>query len=450
VLTSDQVTGEQRLKTALVRDAAGFSALRQEWDDLYRGCPSATPFSSWEWLYSWWEVYGEGKYGLRLITLREEGGLLVGLLPLMVRRRRLLLLGDSPRALYWYVWTPYKDVLVREGWERPVARVGAQALKEMGGWWVADLQELMPQAAAWGLFRSWEGPQRSFSLTEYFLIRTDSWEELLSSLSRNLRSIVRRTLRRAEEDGLRREPAGAEEAERAARILVALHRELLVERRIDPEDLTPKSQAFIERVARRMTAREIGRISEFRRADGELLVSQFLVFDKDFVGVYMVGASKEASRRYQFMTLCNWDAVDVACSRDNAYVSWMMGNEGDKLRWATEVVSSQRMILGRTLALWVPYAGYYILYDRYYALRAEVQVYVHSEDAPHWIRNATRRYYALVEYVHSDDAPRWIQRATEGYYELRSKYGYGWLGYQYELARARREIRRSNDTSRLD
>jgi CelD/BcsL family acetyltransferase involved in cellulose biosynthesis len=194
----------QRLHSAVLRDTRGFASHREEWDELYESCPSATPFQSWEWLYSWWEVYGEGRYGLRLITLRDAGGLLVGLLPLMVRRQpslgRLLLLGGDKMTLYSDVMTPYKDVLVREGWEEPVAQAGARALKEMGGWQVADLQELMPEAAAWDIFGKWEELKTSVPITDYVLIRADSWEELLSSLSRNLRSIARRTLRHAEQD----------------------------------------------------------------------------------------------------------------------------------------------------------------------------------------------------------------------------------------------------------
>jgi CelD/BcsL family acetyltransferase involved in cellulose biosynthesis len=89
----------RRLRAAVVRDTEGYASLREEWDGLYRSCPSATPFSSWEWLYSWWEAYEEGHYGLRLITLRNESGLLVGLLPLMMARRGLLL-GDGARILY--------------------------------------------------------------------------------------------------------------------------------------------------------------------------------------------------------------------------------------------------------------------------------------------------------------------------------------------------------------
>jgi Acetyltransferase (GNAT) domain len=435
-------TGERRLHSAILRDAGDFRSLREEWDGLYRSCPSATPFSSWEWLYSWWEAYEEG-YKLRLITLRDpESGLLVGLLPLMVRRGRLLLLGGDRLTLYNPI-TPYKDVLIREGWEKPVARAGARALKEMGGWQVADLQELMPQAAAWDIFRHWDGSKTSVPITDYLLMHAAPWEELLSSLSRKLRKTARRTLRHAEQDGLRCEPAEPEDAERAARTLVELHRELWQGRRIDPEDLTPRYEAFLQAAARRMSARGIGRISEFWR-DGQVLVSQFLLFDKDFVGAYVIGASEEASRRYQLETLTNWDAIEVARSRGSACVSSMFYASWDKLRWADEVVSSHRAILGRTRAFWVPYAGCHVLRQRYYTLLSEAQVYVHSEGAPRWIKKATEGYYALLSYPYSESAPRWVKSATERYYALRHEYGYYALRYKYELAQARRQIRRSN------
>jgi CelD/BcsL family acetyltransferase involved in cellulose biosynthesis len=419
------------LDTKVLTEANDFVALEGEWDELYENCPRATPFQSWAWLYSWWEVYGEGSYGLRLITLRDADGLLVGLLPMMVRSKRLLLLGDLVGG---GLSTPYKDVLVREGWEELVAEAGTRALKGLGGWWVADLQELMPEAAAWNLFRKWDGLRTSLPITDYVLIHAKPWEELLASLSRKLRGSVRRTLRRAEEDGLRCEPAGLQDAEQAARTLVALHRELWQGRRIDPEHLTRRYEAFMEAAARRTTERGIGRISEFRRDDA-VLVSQHLLFDKDFVGAYRIGASREASWRYQFDTLCNWDAINVARGRGSAYVSFMDGPSQHKLRWADEVVASHRVILGRTLASWIPYAGYHALRDGYYAL----QSYVHSEGAPGWVKKATEAYYTLQSYVHSEDAPRWVKKATDSYYALRHEYGYHALLYKYAARRLRKE-----------
>src|SRR5918999_86631 len=73
------------LEVAVLEDAREFAALEEEWNDLYRNSPLATPFQSWAWLYSWWEYYEEG-YELRLITVRDED-LLVGLMPLMLKRR---------------------------------------------------------------------------------------------------------------------------------------------------------------------------------------------------------------------------------------------------------------------------------------------------------------------------------------------------------------------------
>jgi hypothetical protein len=422
----------------VLRDTADFASLEGEWDDLYQSCPSATPFQSWAWLYSWWEVYGEGSYGLRLITLRDRDGLLVGLLPLMVRRGRLLLLGDLVGG---GLSTPYKDVLVREGWEGQVAQAATRALRELGGWWVADLRELRPEAAAWELLGNWEGPrttQTSGGIGDFVLIHAKPWEELLASLSRNARKSARRTLRRLKEDGVRYESAGLEDVERAAHKQVVLNRELWQGRHIAPDLLTPRYEAFMEAAARRMTERGIGRISEFW-GDGKVLVSQFLVFDKDFVGAYVIGASEEACHRYQFNTLSIWDAMNVAYGRNAAYVSLMNYAVQEKLRWADEVVSSHRVILGRTLASWIPYAGYHTLRDGYYGLSSKAQLYVHSEDAPGWLKKATHGYYALQSYVHSEDAPRWVKKATHGYYTLRQEYGYHALLYKHATRRLSKE-----------
>jgi hypothetical protein len=428
---------QRRLETAVLSDASDFDSLEGEWDELYESCPRATPFQSWAWLYSWWEIYGEG-YELRLITVRD-GDLLVGLLPLMVRRGRLLLLGDLVSG---GLSTPYKDLLAREGWEERVAQAAVGALRELGGWWVADLRQLLPQAAVWGLFQVWDGPRISLHITGNLFTRASSWEELLTSLSAKARKSVRSTLRRLEKDGVRYEPAGpGDDAERAARRLVALHRELWQGRRIEPERSTPRYEAFMVAAARRTTARGIGRISEFWRGDA-VVVSQFVLFDKDFVGAYVIGASREASRRYQFNTLSIWDAMNVARGRSTPYVSLMNYAIQEKLRWADEVVPSYRVILPRNWSFWIPYAAYHALRDGYHSLRSEAQLYALSEGAPRWLKKATDHYYALQSYVYSEEAPRWVKKATDGYWALRSKYGYGWLRYKYELARARRETRK--------
>jgi CelD/BcsL family acetyltransferase involved in cellulose biosynthesis len=76
--------------------------------------------------------------------VRDDKGLLVGLVPLMLERKmgfgRLLCIGTGQ--------SDYLDMLVREGWEKPFAEAGIRALAGMGPRYVADLQQMRPSAAA--------------------------------------------------------------------------------------------------------------------------------------------------------------------------------------------------------------------------------------------------------------------------------------------------------------
>ena len=373
---------------SVIEDTLAFAALEEEWEDLYGNAPLVTPFQSWAWLYSWWEFYGEG-YELRLVTMRDQKtGLLVGLMPLMLERKggfgRLLFIGTGP--------TNYQDLLARQGWEAWVSEVGRQALEQMDDWHVVDLQPLRPEAAAWGIFEGWAGPRTRLWQDNSPVIDARPWDELLGSLSRNLRSTARRTLRRAEADSVRSELVGTDEAEQAARRLVALSREQWRERwrETGPEHWTRRFEAHLQTAISRMTARGLGAISELRRG-GEAIVSHFLIFGRNYIGVYMLGAGQQALQRYQFSTLLIWDGVSIARGRNSKLLDLGAGKEPYKQRWSSETIPTCRMILGRSSISYGPYAGYH-------ALRSRIKRYLYySEDAPLWIRNASD-IYRIVKY----------------------------------------------------
>jgi len=69
-----------------VVDPALFRSLRGEWQDLFSRCPRATPFNSWDWLFSWWQAYGAGR-PLRVVLVRVDGTL-VGIAPLYIGQER--------------------------------------------------------------------------------------------------------------------------------------------------------------------------------------------------------------------------------------------------------------------------------------------------------------------------------------------------------------------------
>ena len=383
------------LRAEILTSAGEFAALEEEWEDLHRQCPRATPFQSWSWLYSWWEAYGED-YELRLVTVRDGRGLLVGLAPLMLKYRfgftKLLLVGTGP--------TDYLDMLIRERWEDQVSEVLARTLREIDPWQVADLHQLRPGAASWEICRHWDGPQLRAWQDSFPVVDVRPWGELLQSLSSNLRSTVRRSLRRFEADGGRCELAGVDDAEAAAKRLVTISREQWQDRWLDtgPEHWTSRSESLIVAAARRMTARELGGISEFWQ-DGEVIISDFWVSGQDFIGTYMLGASREALQRYQWSSLYIWDALNIARTKNCGYLDLLRGEEPYKLRWSSRISPSHRLILGRNLASWATYAGYH-------ALRSKARRYVQSESAPRWIGGAVTearvlRRYGVINYIRS-------------------------------------------------
>ena len=231
----------------------------------------------------------------------------------------------------------------------------------------------------------------------------------------HMEAAVRRiaALRRAEADGVHSELVDPHGAGRAARRLVALNRESRQGRYIGPEHLSMRFESFISAAARRMTAKGLGGISEFRR-DGEVIISHFLVFGRDFIGQYMIGAGQEAFQRYQFSSLGIRDAVDVAHERDIGHFSLLRGEEPYKLLWNPRIVPNHRVILGRNMVRWAPYAGYY-------ALRSGVVRYVKSERSPTWMKDVPDKYrrlrYGVARYVKSERAPRWIRDITANWFK---------------------------------
>src|SRR5215203_3690479 len=372
---------------SIVEDARTFAALEKEWDDLYNSSAQATPFQSWAWLYSWWESYGED-YELRLVTVRDGRDLLVGLAPLMLEYKR----GFSKLLFVGTGLTDYLDVLIREQWEDQVSGVLARALRQIDSWQVADLHQLRPGAAVWSICRHWDGPQLRAWQDSFPVVDVRPWSELLQSLSSNLRSTVRRTLRKFEADGGRCELASVDDAEVAAKRLMSISREQWHERWLEtgPEHWTSRFESLIVAAARRMTARELGGISEFWR-DGEVIISNFWVSGRDFIGTYMLGASREALQRYQWSSLYIWDALNIARSKNRGYLDLLRGEEPYKLRWNSSISPSHRLILGRSLSFWTPSAGYH-------ALRFKAKRYVRSESAPRWTSDAITEFRALRRY----------------------------------------------------
>src|SRR6476661_8356344 len=111
------------MNASLLSDRVAVEAAVPAWRELLADSTSNQPTLSPEWLLTWWDVYGPSD-GRRLRLLRfDDGGRLVGLAPLLLRRhwhrpglpfRRLEPLGSGERDAD-AVCSDYLDVIARRG-----------------------------------------------------------------------------------------------------------------------------------------------------------------------------------------------------------------------------------------------------------------------------------------------------------------------------------------------
>lgn len=122
-------------------DPKRLGELREEWTELFDASGSSNPFLSWEWLHTWWRVFG-ARRALWVMEARDRGGRLAGLLTLVGRPglgggRRWSLLGNGLTG------ADHLDVLARPGFAEDAREGFARALaSSFSRWDGLDLEDL--------------------------------------------------------------------------------------------------------------------------------------------------------------------------------------------------------------------------------------------------------------------------------------------------------------------
>jgi len=100
------------MKISILRDWQALSGLEPEWNDLLARSRANTLFLTWEWVQAWRAVVGEDKR-LFVITVRDEGGRLLGVAPFyeyrlvlfkLIPYRALRVLGDYATGFEYGDW----------------------------------------------------------------------------------------------------------------------------------------------------------------------------------------------------------------------------------------------------------------------------------------------------------------------------------------------------------
>jgi CelD/BcsL family acetyltransferase involved in cellulose biosynthesis len=241
-LNSNSGTTHAACAVEVIRDIAGLDALRAHWDCLFATSPTAAPPLRWEWVRTWWEVYGphygDGGRGLRILAVRR-GPQLIGILPLYLRRTSKfrfapLRLGfiSTGAAEFEETCTEYLNLLHAPAEERSCLEALADVLCPPGnlGWDELHLSEMPVGSPLLSLGSRFSGQrlrtQAATSGVCHLFSMANGFEGYLNRLSHENRRQGRKMLRDLQAEGMDFEVAAdAKRLELFFDQMIELHRQ---------------------------------------------------------------------------------------------------------------------------------------------------------------------------------------------------------------------------------
>lgn len=356
---------QARKRLSLIVRGADLEGLEREWDDLLSAAPDGSVFQSWEWAWSWWEEFADGKE-LRALALRDGGGRLVGLWPLYAALVEVL-----PRWRLWGLRLVGTGQEVSPDYMGPLAAPEARAelvpalvgwLREVRGEWdVLWLNDV--RAEAWWLPELRQATREAGMRMEVverarcaYATLPETWEEYYGGLKRSARRQVRRRTRdleRAHRVELFR--WGLEErVGPGIRLLAELHRRRWSEVGLRHSFATEGYVRFHERFARRAQARDWLDLYGLR-VDGVIVSMLYLFTYRGVMHVYQSGFDPEWGHAGVGTALRAYVMKD-AIARGMREVDFLKGDHRYKDEWShgerqtVDVVVCNRTVRG--LAYW--------------------------------------------------------------------------------------------------
>ncbi len=147
--------GTQASSLRLVNSIEDFKLLQVDWDNLYDKCDRNSVFSSWDWVFTWWEVFKDQFERELFILCLYQKDELVGIAPFqisksfpksLVQGKTLQFIG-SGEAYKDSIVSEFQDFIVLPEWESEMISLVSEYLIEYRSKWdFADFEFLLKDA----------------------------------------------------------------------------------------------------------------------------------------------------------------------------------------------------------------------------------------------------------------------------------------------------------------
>ena len=339
-----------------------FATLGDEWDALLAESAVGCTFLTWDWVDSWAAAYG-GDAEPFVHVCRDEGGVLMGIVPLIRLRTTLASklvrivrfvgdIGDNSDNL---------DLIARSGREADTVSSVLSALESSPNMWdVLDLRRISAESPA--LPHLLEGVrQRGWIVTETrvphaVLDLPSTWEVFLERFTSHTRRRLSRSIRLLAAEG-----AAYRVCETAGDIttyldaLFALQAQRWALRGQRPGPAEQAQRQFLDRLTPRLLARHRLEL-DMLELDGRPIAAQLGVHYGDTYQNLHTGFDPSFARFSPSVALAG-QVVRRLLARGIRHYDYLHGDEPYKLRWLPRETTNARLVIVRPGSLGARYVS---------------------------------------------------------------------------------------------
>ena len=341
------------LHLELIRDPAALIALTPEWDALSDTLPFQVPFTTASWNILWWQHLRAARTLIRdclhVFVLRDQHNKLIAIAPMIISSRPgiaacgvrvLQFFGADPNI------TEIRGMICHPDHTDAAITVLQEYLQEHKQRWDwVEWQGLLPSQAEQ---LSVSGAPQPKARVMYYLPLPGQWEELKSSLSRNMKEAIRKCFNSLKRDGHQHAFTVVEQTAEVAPALMTFLR-LHKLRAKNPDGVLHanvfrdrKSRQFLSAYAGASSAQ--GRLRLFQLSvNGEIIASRIGFLSKRQLYLYYSGYDA-AWGKYSVMTTLVIHIMQWAIANDVDCVNLSTGRDPSKLRWQPQETTQHNAI----------------------------------------------------------------------------------------------------------
>jgi CelD/BcsL family acetyltransferase involved in cellulose biosynthesis len=335
--------GQLVLRVEKINDLRGFESLQPVWNSLLARSGASTIFLTWEWLHTWWRVFGEDRVLYILVVLENDE--IIGIAPLLQRRvrhfgvsyRRLEILasGEDERD---EICSEYLDFIIHRGREEESLEAILNYLHAHSrDWDEIVLKKVRADASVKHLPRlsastdtvcqtTGNGHATSLSLPE-------NWETVEKSLGKSFRQNLRNLRRRADTGGASFQVVETSAAfDEAFKTLMRLHQERWTQLGQPGVFSSEKFTRFHRDVCRLLVPKGQARLFQLTFEDHPVASLYAFVHDGEIV-YYQSGFNPMIFPSYSFGTVLLSHAIEHSIKSGLSVWDFLSGSDDYKSRW---------------------------------------------------------------------------------------------------------------------